>query len=68
MSDAAAIKLLSVNLPVALLERVDKEAARRSAIIGVTFTRTDAVKVLLTEALEESAHRNAEAGKRKAAR
>jgi hypothetical protein len=54
---------VALRLPKKLLERLDEHAKRMSAAMpGLTFTRVDAVKSLLTKALDEA---EAEAKRRK---
>jgi predicted DNA-binding protein len=44
------------RLPAELLARLDKYAKRLSELDGMTYTRTDVVRRLLTRALNEVEH------------
>ncbi len=50
MSD---LKQTAFRLPPVLLKRLDKFAKRRTAETGMAMNRTDAVRLLLTKALEQ---------------
>ncbi|MBN4054923.1 hypothetical protein JYT15_00280 [Acidimicrobium ferrooxidans] len=53
MSQRAEKVRLVVRLPVEMMERIDRHAqALGEKVAGVPFTRTDAVKALLTDALD----------------
>jgi len=47
------LKQTAFRLPPVLLKRLDKFAKRRTAETGMAMNRTDAVRVLLTKALEQ---------------
>jgi predicted DNA-binding protein len=47
------LKQTAFRLPPVLLKRLDKFAKRRTAETGMAMNRTDAVRLLLTKALEQ---------------
>lgn len=47
------LKQIAFRLPPVLLKRLDKFTKRRTAETGMAMNRTDAVRLLLTKALEQ---------------
>jgi metal-responsive CopG/Arc/MetJ family transcriptional regulator len=47
------LEMVSMRLPTQLLRELDKFAEKKKADTGVAYTRTDAVRHLLTAALKK---------------